>query len=78
MARRGETAKIGKTAVQIGIDRIAEMAIPCALLGAQVQQPVHFYVELLEGQQSRDRAPREGAIHLTRPSADFERVMWDV
>jgi alpha-amylase/alpha-mannosidase (GH57 family) len=74
----GELLAIGETGVQIGIDRIAEMAIPFTLLGAQEKQPVQFFVELVEGRQSRDRAPREGAIQLTRPTADFERLMWDV
>jgi hypothetical protein len=76
--RHGETIDIGAALLKIGIDRIAEMAIPCKMLGVDMHQPVHFYVELLEGRQSRDRAPREGAIQLIRPSADFERVMWDV
>ena len=35
-------------------------------------------VELLQGTQSRDRAPREGNIYLARPSPDFEHMMWDV
>ena len=65
-------------AVAVGLDRILEMAIPFDLLGAQVDQPIQFYVEILEAQQSRDRAPREGLIHLNRPSPDFEKIMWDV
>jgi hypothetical protein len=32
----------------------------------------------LEGRQSRDRAPREGTINLTCPSANFEQIMWNV
>jgi hypothetical protein len=43
-----------------------------------VGQAVQFFVEVLEGGQSRDRAPRQGAIALSRPSQDFERIMWDV
>jgi hypothetical protein len=35
-------------------------------------------VELLEGKQSVDRAPREGTIALLAPSPDFELIMWDV
>jgi hypothetical protein len=54
------------------------MAIPFDLLGVQVDQPLQFYVELLEVDQSRDRAPREGTIQLTRPGADFELRMWNV
>jgi alpha-amylase/alpha-mannosidase (GH57 family) len=64
--------------VEIGIDQIAEMAVPFDRLGVKVEQPVQFYVELLQDGQSRDRAPREGAISLTCPSPDFERIMWDV
>ncbi len=64
--------------VEAGIDRIVELAVPFDRLGVGVNQPVQFYVEILEGGQSRDRAPREGAIYLPRPSPDFERIMWDV
>ncbi|HEV3204769.1 MAG TPA: glycoside hydrolase family 57 protein [Gemmataceae bacterium] len=64
--------------VEIGIDKIVELSIPFDLLGIQVDQPVQFFVEVLEGQQSRDRAPREGTINLTRPKPEFEQIMWDV
>jgi alpha-amylase/alpha-mannosidase (GH57 family) len=64
--------------VEVGIDRIAEVAIPFDRLGVAVDEQVQFFVELLQGSQSRDRAPRQGAIALSRPSADFERIMWDV
>ena len=40
--------------------------------------PVQFFVELLQDGQGRDRAPREGVIALTRPSPNFEYIMWDV
>jgi len=63
---------------EVALDRIVEVAIPFDLLGVKVDQPIQFYVEVLEGHQSRDRAPREGTIHLTCPSPDFERIMWDV
>lgn len=76
--KKGEVAASGAAQVQIGIERIAEVAIPFSILNVQSKQPIQFFVELLEGRQSRDRAPREGAIYLTRPTADFERVMWDV
>jgi hypothetical protein len=64
--------------VRIGLDQIFELAVPFARLGVKVDQPVHFFVELLAGSQSRDRAPREGTINLTCPSPDFEQIMWDV
>jgi hypothetical protein len=61
-----------------GLDQVAELAVPFDRLGVQVDQEVQFFVELLQGGQGRDRAPREGVITLARPSADFERIMWDV
>jgi alpha-amylase/alpha-mannosidase (GH57 family) len=64
--------------IEIGIDQILEIAIPFARLGVTVDQPVHFFVELLESRQSRDRAPREGSINLSCPSPHFEQIMWDV
>jgi hypothetical protein len=64
--------------LEVGIDKILEMAVAFQLLGIQVSQPVQFFVELLQDDQSRDRAPREGTIQLTRPGADFELRMWDV
>jgi alpha-amylase/alpha-mannosidase (GH57 family) len=65
-------------ALQVGIDRIIEVAIPFAALNVQARQPVQFFVELLEGSQSRDRAPKEATINLLCPSADFEQIMWQV
>jgi hypothetical protein len=64
--------------IAVGLDKILEVSIPFDLLGVKVGQPLQFFVELLAGNQSRDRAPREGAIQLTRPGPDFEARMWDV
>jgi alpha-amylase/alpha-mannosidase (GH57 family) len=63
--------------VQVGVDRVVEMAIPFALLDVAVDEPVQFFVELREVRQSRDRAPRDGEIHLDRPSPAFESLMWN-
>ena len=77
--RRGSNRLIiGGRLNQRGIDRIAECAIPYDLFEAEAKQPVQFYVELLENQQSRDRAPREGNITFAWPSPEFEQIMWDV
>jgi alpha-amylase/alpha-mannosidase (GH57 family) len=73
----GPTAEI-VAPVDAAIDHIVEIAIPFARLKVAVDQPIQFFVELLQGGQSRDRAPREGSINLTCPSPDFERIMWDV
>jgi alpha-amylase/alpha-mannosidase (GH57 family) len=64
--------------VEVAVDKIVEAFIPFDLMGVKVDQPIQFFVEVLESQQSRDRAPREGLIQLTCPSPDFEKIMWDV
>ena len=64
--------------VAVGIDQMAELAIPFDALGVTVDEHMQFFVELLRNGQSQDRAPREGAIVLTRPSRDFEQIMWNV
>jgi hypothetical protein len=61
-----------------GTDLIAELAIPFNALGIKVGGGIQFFVDLHQGKQSRDRAPREGTISLVRPSPDFEQIMWDV
>jgi len=65
-------------AIAVGIDQIAELAIPFDALGLAVEEHLQFFVELLRDGQSQDRAPREGSIVLTRPSRDFEQIMWNV
>jgi alpha-amylase/alpha-mannosidase (GH57 family) len=69
---------VSAAGVVVGIDRIVELAVPFDLLGLKVDEPLQFYVDLRQGGQSLDRAPREGTIALARPSPDFERIMWDV
>jgi alpha-amylase/alpha-mannosidase (GH57 family) len=64
--------------VEVGVEQIVELAVPFARLGVKVDQPLHFFVEVLEGRHGRDRAPREGTINLSCPSPDFEQIMWDV
>lgn len=64
--------------IQIGIDQVVTLGIPFALLGAPVDGAVRFSVELREAGQVRDRAPLDLAIETKRPSADFERINWDV
>jgi alpha-amylase/alpha-mannosidase (GH57 family) len=76
LLRNGKEEPAGDIAV--GVDRILEIGIPFVRLGVAVNQSMQFFVELLEGTQSRDRAPREGTITLTRPGPEFELIMWDV
>lgn len=64
--------------IAVGIDHIAELSLPLEPMGIGPEQPIQWFVELKEGRQGRDRAPRAGLIDLICPSADFEQVMWDV
>jgi alpha-amylase/alpha-mannosidase (GH57 family) len=69
---------VSNVEIAVGIDQIAEVAIPFDALGVEVDEHLQFFVELLRDGQGQDRAPREGAIVLTRPSRDFEQIMWNV
>jgi alpha-amylase/alpha-mannosidase (GH57 family) len=64
--------------IAVGVEQIFELAVPFERLGVAVNQPLQFFVELLEGRRSCDRAPREGTVNLLVPSPDFEHLMWDV
>ncbi|MEN6450305.1 MAG: glycoside hydrolase family 57 protein [Thermoguttaceae bacterium] len=57
-------------------DLIFELALPFRSLGRKVDEPVHFYVEVLKDGQSVERIPNEGAIETTVPSPDYELFMW--
>ena len=76
LLRNGQ--EVAASGIQYAQNQIAELAIPFDTLGVALDQPVAFYVELMEGNQSRDRAPRDSTIQLQRPSPDFERINWDV
>ncbi|MBV8130519.1 MAG: hypothetical protein JO114_22955, partial [Planctomycetaceae bacterium] len=62
----------------VATGQILELAVPFARLDRQPGESIRFYVELLKGETSLDRAPREGIFELSVPSADFERIMWQV
>src|SRR5262249_436134 len=60
LRRAGGPADAPEVPVEVGLDKILEMAVPFDALGVRVGEPVQFFLEVLEGGQSRDRAPREG------------------
>ena len=73
----------GRRAVPSGgeafaVDQIVEIRVPFKMLGAEPDDPLNFFIELLQEDSSTDRAPREGTINLTVPTADFEQIMWQV
>ena len=57
---------------------LSNSAVPFCRLGLKDGDPIRFYVELLGGDASLDRAPREGIFELVVPTPDFERIMWQV
>jgi hypothetical protein len=57
-------------------DQIFELAVTFRSLGRKIDEPVHFYVELLKDKQSVERIPHEGAIETAVPSPDYELIMW--
>jgi alpha-amylase/alpha-mannosidase (GH57 family) len=71
-------AALSTSRIEFAIEQILEVAVPFEDLGLAAEQAVQFFVEVLEGIQSHDRAPREGTISLQVPAADFELQMWDV
>ncbi len=75
--RPGQPSANGPT-VQVATATILEMAVPFARLDRNPGDPVRFYVELLKGDSSLDRAPREGILEIVTPSLDFEQIMWQV
>jgi hypothetical protein len=66
------------TTVQVATGSVLELAVPFARLDRRPGEPVRFYVELLDGDSSLDRAPREGILELCVPSGDFEQGLWQV
>jgi hypothetical protein len=67
---------VGESGVTAAANRIVEVAIPFRSLAVSTDDPVDFYVELLEGDNSVERAPHEGVIETFVPSPDYELLMW--
>ena len=78
-ASKGE-GKGGEWANAGGGDRLdpCSVALPFDQIGREPGETVRFFVELFQGENSIDRAPREGLFELFVPSEDFERIMWQV
>ncbi len=64
--------------VAAAADAVVELALPFRRLDLSPGDPVRFYVEAIAGESSLDRAPREGILEIETPSADFERIHWQV
>ncbi len=62
--------------ISYAAEQIVELTVHFADLKVLPNAPLQWYVEVLSDKQSLDRAPREGVMEMTVPSADFERIMW--
>jgi len=71
-----DNSLIPQAKIEYAVDHIVELTVNFADLGVKPDSPIQMYVEVLGAKQSLDRAPREGMIELTVPSADFEKIMW--
>lgn len=67
---------VSESGVVVAADIILEVGIPFRSLALSTDDPVQFYVELLQKEQAFDRAPTQGTIDTTVPSAEFENIMW--
>ena len=72
---RGEKA-VAKQKLEIAVDLAFELTVPFASFGLTEGDPIHFHVDAISDEKSVDRVPSEGALELTVPSPDFERIMW--
>jgi alpha-amylase/alpha-mannosidase (GH57 family) len=67
---------VAESDVEASADLIFELGVPFRSLAVATDDPVHFCVELIDGGQSIERIPHEGAIETFVPSPDYELVMW--
>ncbi len=74
LRRAGQT--VAESGLEAAADAVFELAIPFRSLGAQSDQPLQFFVELVGHGRVIERVPAEGAIETAVPSPDFEFIMW--
>jgi hypothetical protein len=70
------TDLVGDHACQAALDDIVEIELPLHDLGLKIGDNVSFIVDLWSDGQSIERAPAEGGVELSVPSADFDMQMW--
>lgn len=67
---------VAESGSKAAADLLFELSIPFRSLALATEEPIHFCVELLRGEQSLERIPHEGAIETYVPSPDYELIMW--
>ncbi len=73
-----DNVEVADSRVEVAVGHILELAVPFADLKVKPGDAMQMSVEAYTDNQSIDRAPREGNLDLTVPSADFEMIMWQV
>jgi hypothetical protein len=58
------------------VGEIFELGVDRSVFKLKEHDVVHFFVEVLHGSNSLDRAPNEGTVETTVPPKDFENFMW--
>jgi len=67
---------LARSGIEAAADVIFEMAVPWRTLGVLTNDPVQFYIELIEGEEPVARIPHEGAIETSVPAPDYAMFMW--
>jgi hypothetical protein len=71
-----QEAPLVDSGVEAAADLIFEMAVPLAGLKAKTDDPIHFFLELIQEGKPVERVPQEGAIETVVPAPDYELIMW--
>ena len=69
---------VAESGVEAAAELVFELAIPFRSLAVNTDDPIHFCLELFQGEESIERVPNEGAIETFVPSPDYELIMWQV
>ncbi len=82
-ARRRPTAQlyhdgvpVADAGVEAAADVLFELSVPFRSLAVATEEPIHFFVELKQQENSVERIPHEGAVETAVPSPDYELIMW--
>jgi len=67
---------VAESGAEAAAEVLFELAVPFRSLALATDKPVHFCIELIQGERSLERIPHEGAIETFVPSADYELIMW--
>jgi len=62
--------------LEVAVGPILELGVRLSDVPLQPQAPVGLFVEAFDGDNSIDRAPREGVFELEAPTPDLEQIMW--